>query len=69
MGKNFDLQRRRAVRNYMQDAAARVENSRKIIFDMGMSVGGELEILKFGSLIPTRVRHLPLSKFSFSHVF
>lgn len=60
MGKNFDLQRRQAGRNYALDAAARVESSRRIIFDMGMSVGGELEILKPGSLVPTRVKHLLL---------
>ena len=37
-----------------------VEDSRRIIFNLGMSVGGELEILKCGLLIPMRVLWLPL---------
>ena len=60
IGKDCDCKRRQQLRDYAKDAAARVEDSRRIIFDLGMSVGGELEILKRGSLIPTRVLCLPL---------
>ena len=55
IGKNFDHARRHPLRDYVNDAAARVEVARELIFDGGMSVGGELTILKRGSLIPTRV--------------
>lgn len=57
MGKSFDLRRRQVIRNYAQDAAARVESSCNIIFNKGMSVGSDLELLKHGSLILIRVRH------------
>ena len=61
IGKDCDCTRRRHLRDYAKDAA-RVEDARRIIFDKGMSVGGELEILKDRSLVPTRVacslRHL-----------
>ena len=60
MGKDFDLRRRQAVRNYARDAVDRVEIARSIIFDKGMSVGGELGILKPRSLVPTRVIHFLL---------
>ena len=55
IGKDCDHTRRHPLRDYAKDAAARVEDARRIIFDLGMSVGGELKILKPGSLIPTRV--------------
>ena len=58
IGKDFDLQRRRLLRDYAKGAADRVEDSRKIIFDMGMSVRGKLEILRDASLVPTRVTYL-----------
>lgn len=54
IGKACDCARRQRSRDYARDAA-RVEDARRIIFDHGMSVGGELEILKAGSLVPTRV--------------
>ena len=57
IGKDFDLNRRKTLRNYARDAAARVEDARRIIFDLGMSVGGELKILQDSSLVPTRVTH------------
>ena len=53
-----DCKRRWPLRDYGRDAAARVESARKIIFDKGMSVGGDLDILKRGSLVPTRVTYL-----------
>ena len=69
IGKDFDLRRQQPLRNYAKDAAARVEDSHRIIFDLGMSVGGELEILKKGSLLLTRVmRFPPLSFYLGSHV-
>lgn len=46
---------RRLLRDYANDAVARVEHARRLIFDLGRSVGGELDILKRGSLILTRV--------------
>ena len=58
IGKDCDCNRRRVLRDYAQDAP-RVEDARRIIFDLGMSVGGELEILKRGSLVPTRVTYFP----------
>ena len=58
IGKKCDHTRRHPLQDYVNDAAARVEVARKLIFDGGMSVGGELEILKRGSLIPTRVTHI-----------
>jgi len=63
IGKDCDC-KRRCLRDYAKDVA-RVEDSRKIIFDKGMSVGGELEILKFGSLIPTRVTCFPPASLHF----
>ena len=66
IGKNCDCARRRHLRNYAKDAA-RVEDARRIIFDMGMSVGGELGVLKNGSLIPTRVIGSPHHLSTFAH--
>lgn len=64
-----DQKIRQHLRDHANDAAARVELARKIIFDAGMSVGGELEILKKGSLVPTRVIQSPfLSTHTRSHV-
>jgi len=54
IGKDCDRNRRQVLRDYAQDAPC-VEASRRIIFDLGMSVGRELEILKHGSLVLTRV--------------
>ena len=54
IGTDLDQNRRRKLRDY-KDGKARVEMARKIIFDNGMSVGGDLEILKDGSWVPTRV--------------
>src|ERR1700749_870315 len=59
IGMDCDQNIRRVLRDYANDAAARVELARKITFDSGMSVGGELAILKRGSLIPTRVTRFP----------
>lgn len=50
-----DMAIRCFLRDYANDAAARVEHARRLIFDLGRSVGGKLEILGRGSLIPTRV--------------
>ena len=58
IGKHCDRVRRQRHRDYARDAVAHVEASRKIIFDMGRSVGGDLTILKTGSWIPTRVIYL-----------
>ena len=41
--------------DYVNDTAAHMEHARRLIFDLGRSVGGDLEILKRGSLILTRV--------------
>jgi len=69
IGKDFNLRRRRTLRDYAKDAAARVEDARRIIFNLGMSVGGKLKILQDSSLVPTRVRHLILlSSYSDSHI-
>lgn len=69
MGKDFDLRRRQTLRSYAKDAAARVEDARRIIFDLGMSVGGELKILQDSSLVPTRVMHfIPSSLHLSSHI-
>lgn len=46
-----------------------MEDARKIIFDKGMSVGGELEILKNGSLIPTRVMCFSYLLCTLTHTF
>ena len=67
IGKDCDHNRRWPLRDYAKDAAARVETSRGIIFDMGMSVGGELKCLKNGSLIPTRVTYFPPSSSHHTH--
>ena len=67
IGKDCDCARR-SLRNYARDSAARVEDARRIIFDMGMSVGGELAILKNGSLVPTRVIH-PHRLYTLAYVF
>ena len=55
IGKNCDHSRRHPLRDYANDTTGRVEAARTLIFDKGMSVGGELDILKRGSIIPTRV--------------
>lgn len=68
IGKDCDCARRQSHRNYSRDVA-RVEDARKIIFDKGMSVGGELEILKNGSLIPTRVTHSPCGCHAFAYTY
>ena len=68
VGKNCDWARRHPLRDYVNDAAARVELARTLIFDNGMSVGGELGILKRGSLIPTRVTPVYPSHLHTSHV-
>jgi hypothetical protein len=61
VGMDSDLNIRHHVRDYANDAAARVEHARNIIFNSGLSVGGDLEILKRGSLIPTRVMRIIFS--------
>ena len=63
IGKDFDLWRQQPLQNYVKDAAAHVEDSCRIIFDLGMSVGEELEIQKKGSLLLMRVMHFPLLSF------
>ena len=69
IGKNCDHARRHPLRDYVNDAAARVEVARTLIFDKGMSVGGELGgILKRGSLIPTRVTPVFPFNLLISHV-
>lgn len=68
IGKNCDHARRHPLRDYANDAAGRVEVTRTLIFDNGMSVGGKLEILKRGSLIPTRVTLVFLCCLHISHV-
>ena len=61
IGTHLDQKNRsRNLRDYAKNAAARVEDARRHIFELGRSVGGELEILKDGSLIPTRVKHLTI---------
>lgn len=60
---NSDQKIRCLLQDYANDAAGRVECAHKLIFDQGRSVGGVLEILKRGSLIPTRVKWL-LSTFA-----
>lgn len=56
VGMDSDRKIRDLLRDYANDAAARVEHARRLIFNLGRSIGGDLEILKRGSLIPTRVR-------------
>ena len=68
IGKNCDHSRRHPLHDYVNDAAACVEVARKLIFDGGMSVGGELTILKHGSLIPTRVTPIFLCCLHTSHI-
>ena len=61
IGKDFDINRRKSqARKY---SAENVEIARKAIFDLGRSVGykGELDPLKEGSWVPTRVRLPPVS--------
>lgn len=61
LGMESDWKKRQDLRDYTMDAG-RVELAREHIFDSGMSVGGELTILKDGSLIPTRVMYtLPIT--------
>lgn len=55
IGTKSDEKIRHLLRDYANDSAARIEFARKIVFDSGMSLGGKLEILKKGSLVPTRV--------------
>ena len=62
-----DQAARRFLRDYANDAAARVEYARKHIFDLGRSVGGKLEILKRGSLILTRVISSRVALTAFTH--
>lgn len=50
-----DRKIRQHLREYADDAAARIESARSHLFNLGRSIGGKLEILKRGSLIPTRV--------------
>lgn len=55
IGMDSDQKNRsRNLRDYTKDAVARIEDARRHIFDLGRSVGGKLEVLKEGSLIPTR---------------
>ena len=66
ISKDFDLHRRKNLRDYARDATARVENAPWNIFDLGLSVGGELEILKEGSWTLMRVMHLPVVASAFN---
>lgn len=54
IGKDCDCKKRQNLRDHAKDSTC-VEDAWRIIFDHGMSVGGQLEILKEGSLVPTRV--------------
>lgn len=45
-----------------------MESARRSIFDLGLSVGGELEILKEGSWTLTRVMHPQLSRLHLTNI-